>query len=435
MDQRVEFHLHTKMSRLDSIVEPEEVFKACKRKELLSFAVTDHAVINAFPEIKRLSEKFSLPVIYGIESFVVNDIDRVEQIVEENKDYSKKDLDYKHVIILAKNSEGLKDLNSIVSKSHTEYFYKVPLLPLKLLDRIRKKGNILTGSACEAGEIVSAILKNEKKEIIYSLAQKYDFLEIQPLSNSTFMIELGRVKDEEAIRDINRYVYQMSKDLGIPCIATSDAHMVDREDNQIRHVILKKLGYWDFCKAAPLPILSTTEMLEEFLYLGEKSCREVVLDNSLRLYDKIEKNIEPQLLQKAGNAELHLSFLEFIEQEPVEFIKNLSMGMSEALKKLKDFEYHNSPAIAVFSSKFEYFDFVTSKKMVETYFNAIEEKPAVEKLDFLTLAISKLVVANRIDPDGAITILNDFDSTDFLPVQYPDDKINPELLISHFNSL
>lgn len=430
MERRVEFHLHTKMSRLDSVIEPEEVFKACHRKGLKSFAVTDHAVINAFPEISRLSEEYNFPVVYGIESFMVRDMDQVRKIVEESPDYSKKQLHYKHVIIIAKNTEGMRELNRIVSMSHVEYFYKVPILPAELLFSIRKNGNILIGSACESGEITSAVLNDEKQEAVYAIAENYDFLEIQPVSNSFFMIETGRIPDLDTIREVNRKIYRMSQDLGLPCIATSDAHMVDREDNQIRHVILHELGYWDYYKAAPLPVLSTEEMLAEFAYLGQKECREVVIDNSLALFDQVgyKEVIAPVKMTDA----LSRRFLESLD-DPVRFVMDLSIGKSGALKFLKDFEYFNRPARAVFASRFETFDYLTSKKMVESYFSDLNMEADSDTIDSLTFSVSKLIIANRIDPEGRITILEDFSSTSDFPVQYPDDKVNPDLVIAHFN--
>src|SRR5690606_37130031 len=86
-----------------------------------------------------------------------------------------------HIVLLARNQTGLRNLYRLISLSHMEYFYRRPRIPRAELERLRE--GIFVGSACEAGELYQAILHNEPPEKIEKIARFYDYLEIQPLDN------------------------------------------------------------------------------------------------------------------------------------------------------------------------------------------------------------------------------------------------------------
>ncbi|MBQ4606010.1 MAG: PolC-type DNA polymerase III, partial [Clostridia bacterium] len=120
------------------------------------------------------------------------------------------------------------------------------------------------------------------------MAQFYDYLEIQPISNNSFMIEQGMVKDEEELKNLNRRVIEIARKAGKPVCATCDAHYLNPEDEIYRRIILAGMKFKDADKETFLYYRTTEEMLAEFDYLGEELAREVVITNPNLVADWVE---------------------------------------------------------------------------------------------------------------------------------------------------
>lgn len=133
-----------------------------------------------------------------------------------------------HIIILAKNDIGRINLYKLVSMSHLTYFARRPRIPKSQLQKYRE--GLIIGSACEAGELFQAVLREAPETDLAKIVDFYDYLEVQPLGNNAFMLrdEKSTVKTREDLINLNKKIIQLGDRYGKPVCATCDVHFLDR---------------------------------------------------------------------------------------------------------------------------------------------------------------------------------------------------------------
>ena len=224
---------------------------------------------------------------------------KVNDYIFTNYEDESKKISPNHIIILAKNYVGLKNLYKLVSFSHVWNFHRKPKISRSMLNRYRD--GLIIGSACEQGELFQEILdhivgRNDGSRI-EEIANYYDYLEVQPLGNNAFYERIGkkikkdgkRPKDEEPeyikltheqVIQINKEIIALGDKIGKPVVATCDVHFMNPEDEIYRRIIQAGQGFDDADLQAPLYFRTTEEMLKEFDFLPEEKAKEIVITNT-----------------------------------------------------------------------------------------------------------------------------------------------------------
>ena len=252
--------------------------------------IAEHYKLEEFHHHRACDDARTLAYIFFVmldrlKSEGVTTFERMVDAMSEKADPLK--LPVNHMIIFAKNKEGLKNLYRLVSFSYLDYYRRRPRMPKSVIEQYRD--GLIIGSACEQGELYRAILEGRSDQDVEDIAEFYDYFEIQPIANNKFLLGKGRVNSEEDLREINRKIYRLGKKLGKPVCATCDAHFLNKEDEVYRRILLAGLKMSDADNEMPIYLRTTDEMLEEFSYLGEDIAFEVVVENPNKIADMCEK--------------------------------------------------------------------------------------------------------------------------------------------------
>jgi DNA polymerase-3 subunit alpha len=214
----VHLHLHTLYSLLDGAIRIKDLLKTVQAKGMKSVAVTDHGNLFGAVDFYKKAKEAGVKPILGMEAYVANDrFDRKERIG-------------RHLILLAKNAEGWSNLRTLSSKAFTEGFYYDPRIDKRLL-RDHSKG-LVGMTACLAGEIPRFIRHGEMDAARNAAREYRDIFE----PGSFFLeVQSNGMKDQ---LEVNAKLQQLSRDEGIPLVASADAHYVKREDAKAHEVLM-----------------------------------------------------------------------------------------------------------------------------------------------------------------------------------------------------
>lgn len=196
--------------------------------------------------------------------------------------------------ILIKNLKGLKSVYELVSLSHIKYYNSTkPIIPLSLLKKHRN--NLLLSSyggygRNESGEIVSMYIRGFKEEDIIKAIDKYDYIQLLPISNYNEAIDKKEIPSIDFIKEMNKKIYKWSNELNKIVVATGNVHYLNKKENIIRSVLALGSGsyYNNYHYDLGLYYRNTKEMLDEFDYFEEKIARDIVIYNTHKINDMIE---------------------------------------------------------------------------------------------------------------------------------------------------
>jgi len=271
----VHLHTHTEYSLLDGAARIPDLVARAKELGQPALAMTDHGVMHGMVEFYQECTKAGIKPLIGCEIYVAPG-SRFEKTGKAGDSY--------HLVLIAKNREGYRNLVRIVSQAHLEGFYYKPRADKELL-RAHSKG-LLAGSACLSGEI-SRLLLEHRKEAAKKALEEY--LEI--FGEGNFFIEVMNhgLANELAVRDDLR---ELADHYGVPRVITNDAHYVRREDAQVQDLLLcidtgKRLDDPDRMRfeGEEFYLKSAEEMLQA-------SGDEEEVDNTLRLADEVDLELE-----------------------------------------------------------------------------------------------------------------------------------------------
>ena len=215
-------HVHTEYSLLDGSSKISELLPRAKELGMDSLAITDHGVMYGVIDFYKKAKEVGVKPILGCEIYVApgSRFDREQSRGEDR---------YYHLVLLAENNQGYKNLMKIVTRGFTEGYYYRPRVDYEVLERYHE--GIIALSACLAGEIPNKILK-EDYEGAREAARKMNAL----FGPGNFFLEL----QDHGLRQqtqVNSVIMRMSKELDIPLVVTNDVHYI-REEDAVPHDIL-----------------------------------------------------------------------------------------------------------------------------------------------------------------------------------------------------
>ena len=276
MPDFVHLHIHSEFSLLDGAIRIKELPKRVKELGMKSVALTDHGVMYGVIDFYKACKAEGIKPIIGCEVYVATRSRFDKEPGIDNK--------YNHLVLLAKNETGYKNLSKLVSLGFLEGYYYKPRIDLSILEKYHE--GLIALSGCLAGSINQAILNGniEKAEEIA--------MWFKNLFKDDYYLELQNNGLKEQVL-ANQKLIEISKKLDIPIVGTNDAHYLKKEDSYNHEVLLciqtgKKISDEDRMKfeTDELYVKSPEEMADYFKYLPE------AIENTVKIAEKCNVDFE-----------------------------------------------------------------------------------------------------------------------------------------------
>jgi DNA polymerase-3 subunit alpha len=219
----VGLHVHTHYSLFDGIATPAEYVDRAVELGMPAIAITDHGSLSGHREMYRTAKEKGIKPILGIEGYITKD--RFDHTDKKEKN-DPLDLNYNHLVILAKNAKGLQNLNKLNELAWTEGFYKKPRIDWQILEKY-KDGLVIT-SGCLSGVLAKAI---EAGELAYA---KEHIKWCKDTFGNDYYLEVMPHNPPE----INKTILELADEFGITPVVTPDCHHADHSQKEIQELKL-----------------------------------------------------------------------------------------------------------------------------------------------------------------------------------------------------
>ncbi len=278
MKKFVHLHNHTHYSLLDGLTQIDELIETAKADGAPAVAITDHGVMYGVIEFYQKCLKAGIKPIIGVEAYLAEKSRHNKTTKSDERNY--------HLLLLARNNEGYRNLIKLTSIAHLEGYYYKPRIDWEVL-REHAKG-LIAATACVQGEIPRLVLAG-KIEKARQRALEYQKL----FGEGNFYLEIQHHPDLTSQAEVNKYLIEFSKELSIPLLATNDIHYLRPDDYDVQDVLLclqtkKKKEDNDRMKMEGQDYYykSAKEMWEVFADVPE------ALENTLRVAEKCNVELE-----------------------------------------------------------------------------------------------------------------------------------------------
>ena len=215
-------HLHTEYSLLDGACRLDDLLDRAVELGMDSIAITDHGVMYGAVDFYKKAKARGIKPIIGCECYLASRGRKDKVHALDNERY--------HLVLLCENATGYQNLISMVSKAWTEGFYTKPRIDRELLEQYHE--GIIALSACLAGEIPRALIADD-----YERAKEKALWYNKVFGQGNFYLELQNHGIREQ-KQIEPMLIRLSKETGIPLVATNDTHYVRKEDSKIQQVLI-----------------------------------------------------------------------------------------------------------------------------------------------------------------------------------------------------
>jgi DNA polymerase-3 subunit alpha len=324
MGDFVHLHTHSEYSLLDGLGKLDLLIERAKSYGMDALAITDHGAMYGAFKFYLKAKAAGIKPILGVETYMA----RRSRLDKEGKI----DTEPYHLLLLAKNETGYKNLMKIVTVAHLEGFYYKPRIDWEVLEKHHE--GIIATSACLQGHL-SSLLREGKENEAEEVAKKYNEL----FGADNFYIELQKHPHIPLQDEINKKLVALSRKLGIPLVATNDIHYIDRDDAeaqeillcvQTQHTIIEKDRPMSMIGSPDFYMRSTEEMKGLFIQYPEAIANTVKIANMCNVDLSVGKWILPQYPIDVG--ETSASHLETMVQERVRTrYKNITPEIKERI--------------------------------------------------------------------------------------------------------
>jgi DNA polymerase-3 subunit alpha len=226
----VHLHCHSEYSLLDGANRVEDLIARALEFEQPALAITDHGNMHAAWEFQEKAKKAGLKPILGMEAYVAPGDRRARQRIESSSQSGGgRSRAYYHLVLLAQNETGYKNLVKLSSLGYTEGFYSKPRVDRELLARYNE--GIVVSSACMAGEVATHLLEDNWDAAREAAAWYAE------LFKGRYYLEV-QAHDSKGQARLNDSVFKLAEELGLPVVATNDAHFLKHDDHASHDVLL-----------------------------------------------------------------------------------------------------------------------------------------------------------------------------------------------------